>query len=210
MDKLSLISGALFLAADIFAVAALAMPDWIVTEVGGDTRLGLMQVLSLTIKLKLTSRRLTFTITVNYLIIARTSTNLFSRHASHCIAHQQVYYFGKPNSKLISQCSSNFCRLASRCTGGHQLASRQPSAPHGWSAPFQFYIHNFQVLLTFRTQAYLLFADNTDLRFLWVHLCHNYNSSANSNPVGPYSHSICKMGWFCCRYKSCRHSLLMF
>ena len=47
MDKLSLISGALFLAADIFAVAALAMPDWIVTEVGGDTRLGLMQVLSL-------------------------------------------------------------------------------------------------------------------------------------------------------------------
>ena len=56
MDKLSLISGALFLAADIFAVAALAMPDWIVTEVGGDTRLGLMQVVSLTIKLKLTSR----------------------------------------------------------------------------------------------------------------------------------------------------------
>ena len=43
MDKLSLISGALFLAADIFAVAALAMPDWIVTEVGGDTRLGLLQ-----------------------------------------------------------------------------------------------------------------------------------------------------------------------
>ena len=102
MDKLSLISGALFLAADIFAVAALAMPDWIVTEVGGDTRLGLMQVVSLTIKLKLTSRRLTFSITVNYLIIARTSTNLFSRHASHCIAHQQVYYFGKPNSKLIT------------------------------------------------------------------------------------------------------------
>ena len=53
MDKLSLISGALFLAADIFAVAALAMPDWIVTEVGGDTRLGLMQVLSLLIKLQL-------------------------------------------------------------------------------------------------------------------------------------------------------------
>ena len=44
MDKLSLISGALFLAADIFAVAALAMPDWIVTDVGGETRLGLMQV----------------------------------------------------------------------------------------------------------------------------------------------------------------------
>ena len=49
MDKLSLISGALFLAADIFAVAALAMPDWIVTEVGGETRLGLMQVLLLII-----------------------------------------------------------------------------------------------------------------------------------------------------------------
>ena len=44
MDKLNLISGALFLAADIFAVASLAMPDWIVTEVGGETRLGLMQV----------------------------------------------------------------------------------------------------------------------------------------------------------------------
>ena len=44
MDKLSLISGALFLAADIFAVAALAMPDWIVTDVGGETRLGLIQV----------------------------------------------------------------------------------------------------------------------------------------------------------------------
>ena len=34
----------MFLAADIFAVASLAMPDWIVTEVGGETRLGLMQV----------------------------------------------------------------------------------------------------------------------------------------------------------------------
>ena len=33
MDKLTIISGALFLAADIFAVASLAMPDWIVTEV---------------------------------------------------------------------------------------------------------------------------------------------------------------------------------
>jgi len=43
MDKLTIISGALFLAADIFAVASLAMPDWIITEVGGDTRLGLMQ-----------------------------------------------------------------------------------------------------------------------------------------------------------------------
>ena len=33
MDKLTLISGTLFLAADIFAVASLSMPDWIVTEV---------------------------------------------------------------------------------------------------------------------------------------------------------------------------------
>ena len=34
MDKLALMSGALFLAADIFAVTSLAMPDWITTEVG--------------------------------------------------------------------------------------------------------------------------------------------------------------------------------
>ena len=33
VDKLTLISGTLFLAADIFAVASLSMPDWIVTEV---------------------------------------------------------------------------------------------------------------------------------------------------------------------------------
>merc|ERR1711936_663790 len=43
VDKLTLISGTLFLAADIFAVASLTMPDWIVSEVGGDTRLGLLQ-----------------------------------------------------------------------------------------------------------------------------------------------------------------------
>ncbi|XP_023340324.1 uncharacterized protein C16orf52 homolog A [Eurytemora carolleeae] len=43
MDKLALMSGALFLAADIFAVTSLAMPDWITTEVGGSTRLGLLQ-----------------------------------------------------------------------------------------------------------------------------------------------------------------------
>ena len=35
MDKLTLISGALFLASDIFAIISLAMPDWIITEVGG-------------------------------------------------------------------------------------------------------------------------------------------------------------------------------
>ncbi|XP_076312297.1 uncharacterized protein C16orf52 homolog A-like [Tachypleus tridentatus] len=43
MDKLTVISGTLFLAADIFAVMSLILPDWIVTEVGGDTRIGLMQ-----------------------------------------------------------------------------------------------------------------------------------------------------------------------
>uniref|UniRef100_A0A6P7FIJ6 Uncharacterized protein C16orf52 homolog B n=1 Tax=Diabrotica virgifera virgifera TaxID=50390 RepID=A0A6P7FIJ6_DIAVI len=42
MDKLTLISGTLFMAADIFAIVSLAMPDWIITDVGGDTRLGLM------------------------------------------------------------------------------------------------------------------------------------------------------------------------
>merc|ERR1712071_516456 len=42
MEKLTLISGALFLTADIFAIISLAMPYWIVTEVGGETSLGLM------------------------------------------------------------------------------------------------------------------------------------------------------------------------
>ncbi len=35
MEKLTLISGALFLTADIFAIIALALPYWIVTDVGG-------------------------------------------------------------------------------------------------------------------------------------------------------------------------------
>ena len=35
MDKLPIISGALFFAADIFAVVSLAMPHWIVSEIGG-------------------------------------------------------------------------------------------------------------------------------------------------------------------------------
>jgi len=43
MDRLSIISGALFFASNVFAVTSLAMPDWIVTENGGTTRLGLMQ-----------------------------------------------------------------------------------------------------------------------------------------------------------------------
>jgi lariat debranching enzyme len=35
MDKLTLISGTLFMAADVFAIVSLAMPDWIITDVGG-------------------------------------------------------------------------------------------------------------------------------------------------------------------------------
>lgn len=35
MEKLTLISGALFLTADVFAIIALALPFWIVTDVGG-------------------------------------------------------------------------------------------------------------------------------------------------------------------------------
>ncbi|XP_012159630.1 uncharacterized protein C16orf52 homolog A isoform X4 [Ceratitis capitata] len=42
MDKLTTISATLFLAADVFAIVSLAMPDWIVTEEAGDIRLGLM------------------------------------------------------------------------------------------------------------------------------------------------------------------------
>ncbi|RLU19937.1 hypothetical protein DMN91_008496 [Ooceraea biroi] len=42
MDKLTIISGVLFLFADICAIISIAMPDWIITDVGGDTRLGLM------------------------------------------------------------------------------------------------------------------------------------------------------------------------
>lgn len=35
MDKLTVISGTLFMAADVFAIVSLAMPDWIITDVGG-------------------------------------------------------------------------------------------------------------------------------------------------------------------------------
>ncbi|EEB09991.1 conserved hypothetical protein [Pediculus humanus corporis] len=34
MDKLTVISGALFVAADVFAVVSLVMPDWIVSDIG--------------------------------------------------------------------------------------------------------------------------------------------------------------------------------
>jgi len=43
MDKLSVISGALFLAADLFAIVSLALPNWIVSEVGGNTYIGLLR-----------------------------------------------------------------------------------------------------------------------------------------------------------------------
>lgn len=36
MDKLTVISGTLFMTADVFAIVSLAMPDWIITEVGGN------------------------------------------------------------------------------------------------------------------------------------------------------------------------------
>jgi hypothetical protein len=41
MDRLTTISATLFLAADVFAIVSLAMPDWIVTDTG-ETRFGLM------------------------------------------------------------------------------------------------------------------------------------------------------------------------
>lgn len=41
MDRLTLISGTLFIAADVFAIVSLAMPDWIVTDVGGKPQLAM-------------------------------------------------------------------------------------------------------------------------------------------------------------------------
>ena len=37
MDKLTAVSGILFLVADIFAVASLAHPEWIVSDAAGKT-----------------------------------------------------------------------------------------------------------------------------------------------------------------------------
>uniref|UniRef100_A0A0K8TKB7 Putative conserved plasma membrane protein n=1 Tax=Tabanus bromius TaxID=304241 RepID=A0A0K8TKB7_TABBR len=42
MDKLTTISATLFMAADVCAIVSLAMPDWIVTDEGGEIKLGLM------------------------------------------------------------------------------------------------------------------------------------------------------------------------
>lgn len=35
MDKLTTISATLFMGADVFAIVSLAMPDWIITDIGG-------------------------------------------------------------------------------------------------------------------------------------------------------------------------------
>ena len=35
MDRLAIISGLMFLVADVFALVSLAMPDWIVSTIGG-------------------------------------------------------------------------------------------------------------------------------------------------------------------------------
>ena len=42
MNKLSLISGALFIIADILAIISIFIPHWIISDVGGETRLGLI------------------------------------------------------------------------------------------------------------------------------------------------------------------------
>lgn len=36
MDKLTTISATLFMAADVFAIVSLALPDWIITEEAGN------------------------------------------------------------------------------------------------------------------------------------------------------------------------------
>ncbi|XP_006825506.1 uncharacterized protein C16orf52 homolog A-like [Saccoglossus kowalevskii] len=41
MDKLTVISGFLFFAADVFAIASLANPEWIITDEAGEVRIGL-------------------------------------------------------------------------------------------------------------------------------------------------------------------------
>jgi hypothetical protein len=45
MDKLSAVSFTLFLVADGFAIAALCMPDWIVTNIGGKYNFGVLNEL---------------------------------------------------------------------------------------------------------------------------------------------------------------------
>lgn len=43
MDKLTQISATLFIAADVFAIVSLAMPDWIITESGTGKSTGITQ-----------------------------------------------------------------------------------------------------------------------------------------------------------------------
>jgi len=43
MDRITVISAVLFVIADIFSIVSLILPDWVVTDVAGDTRLGLMR-----------------------------------------------------------------------------------------------------------------------------------------------------------------------
>ncbi|XP_064595056.1 uncharacterized protein C16orf52 homolog A-like [Liolophura sinensis] len=43
MEKLTLVSGFFFLVANLFAIASLSNPEWIVTDVAGSMRLGLTQ-----------------------------------------------------------------------------------------------------------------------------------------------------------------------
>ncbi|KAH3861759.1 uncharacterized protein C16orf52 homolog A-like [Dreissena polymorpha] len=43
MDNLTAVSGILFLVADIFAITSLSLPEWIVSDVNGNMRLGLTQ-----------------------------------------------------------------------------------------------------------------------------------------------------------------------
>lgn len=39
MEKLNIISGALFFMADVFAIASLSMPNWITTNIGEGTEI---------------------------------------------------------------------------------------------------------------------------------------------------------------------------
>lgn len=46
MDKLTTVSATLFMAADVFAIVSLAMPDWIVTDVGGKMKNKLFYIIN--------------------------------------------------------------------------------------------------------------------------------------------------------------------
>ena len=42
MNTLNIVAGAMFLAADIFAILSLAIPEWIKSSVGGENTLGIL------------------------------------------------------------------------------------------------------------------------------------------------------------------------